>query len=733
LKAPDRVNVELNEIQSYLSGRLLSCAEATFRILGLKLHQEWPAVERLDLHLPGHNIVVFDPMDDEAEQQLPGATSKLLQWFLLNQRDESARQWRYVDIPEHFLWNASDRMWQRRSKAWMKVARLPSVSGVNTELHALRMILHVARGAQSFFDLMTVHGYTFSTFRDAARAAGLLEDDGEAISIFHEMARVGVSVTTLREQFCSVLMHCAPTNPVELFNMFSRDLMYSDVCEASCRDTLQALDEIMRTTYGRSLRDPQFNFAFDSDEDGGVLLPPIADIDANMPLLEQLSLLLSAEQQAAVTEVMASVEHQSGFNVFGVFCSAGTGKTLFANYVACKLRSEGRVVLCVAASALAASLLEGGHTAHHALHIPIPANDSSYCSFTHAERCVIRRADLIIWDEASMVSNTVADTVSRSLQDIMDDDRPFGGKTIIFTGDFKQLLPVVRGGNGENHTIQRCLWWRMIRRLEFSRNWRACQDVEFAYLLQRVGDGTMSEVTVPTESQSSCIQDMIKRVYSDNLFNADDSAMILTLTLDDADVINDICIQTVVGCERQAYAADTFLNCRHPDMYPKEIISAMRMPGAPPGCLRLKLGARYMIIKNMMKSVFNGVRCQLVAFAGSKCVFVKIISGPGSGTTILLPSCVFIVSAEQSGLPFNIRRRQLPLILSYAVTVHKAQGQTLTKVGLFITTSMFTHGQLYTALSRTRGWSNIVVFSTLPNACIVANYVCCHVLRALEN
>ena len=332
-----------------------------------------------------------------------------------------------------------------------------------------------------------------------------------------------------------------------------------------------------------------------------------------------------------------------------------------------------------------------------------------------------------------MVSNTVADTVNRSLQDIMDDDRPFGGKTIIFTGDFKQLLPVVRGGNGENHTIQRCLWWRKIRRLEFSQNWRACQDVEFASFLHRVGDGTMPEVTVPTESQSSCIQDLIKRVYSDNLFNADDSVMILTLTLDDADVINDICIQTVVGCERQAYAADTFVNCRHPDMYPKEIVSAMRMPGAPPSCLRLKLGARYMIIKNMMKLVFNGVRCQLVAFAGSKCVFVKIISGPGSGSTVLLPSCVFTISAEQSGLPFNIRRRQLPLILSYAVTVHKAQGQTLTKVGLYITTAMFTHGQLYTALSRTRGWRNIVVFSTLPNACIVANYVCRHVLRALEN
>lgn len=83
------MNVELNEIQAYLSGRLLSCAEATFRILGLRLHQEWPPVVRLDLHLPYHNIVVFNPMDDdvEVEQQLPAATSKLLQWFVFVPRE----------------------------------------------------------------------------------------------------------------------------------------------------------------------------------------------------------------------------------------------------------------------------------------------------------------------------------------------------------------------------------------------------------------------------------------------------------------------------------------------------------------------------------------------------------------------------------------------------------------------------------------------------------------------
>ena len=747
-KPPDHVNVELNEISAFLSGRLLSAAEATFRILGLRLHQEWPAVERLDLHLPAEHIVVFNPMDDEADIQemLPTATTKLLQWFVLNQNDPAARALRYVDIPEHYIWQ--DHQWKRRVQNRMKVARLPTVSCHNLELSALRMILMVATGAVSFMDLLTWNGHTYSTFRDAAHAAGMFEDQDEAMTVFSEMARVGVSVTSLREQFCTVLVHCAPVKPVELFHMFAPDLVYGEVTETSCNAALIDIDRIMRITYGKSLRDAEYNFNFESNDiDAEVLIPPIADVDPNVGLLETLRPLLSVDQLQAIDCVMDSVLHDIGFNVFGVFSSAGTGKTLFANFVACSLRSQGKVVVCVAASALAASLLEGGHTAHHTLHIPIPAHESTYCSFSAAERKLIRQAALIIWDEASMIHQDIADTVSRSLQDIMQVmDRPFGGKTVIFMGDFKQLLPVVRGGTnssigeqqrsyvmcltgkGDNHTIQRCQWWPAVRRLEFLHNWRASQDIEFATLLESVGSGRLPEVCIPMSSQADSMQDLVQQVMGQDLNNADNAAMVLTLTLEDTQVVNNWCLNSMPGRCHEMHAADTFLNCRQPDLYPPEVVAAMHIPGVPPGKLSLKVGARYMIVKNMMKHVFNGVRCVLLSIIGSKSVFVRLISGPGAGDIILLPSVIFAITPEQSGLPFSIRRRQLPMIPAFAVTVHKAQGQTLSKVGIYITTPMFTHGQLYTALSRTRGWSNIRVYSTLPNPHIIRNYVCAHVL-----
>jgi hypothetical protein len=539
------VNVAVDEVDAFLSGRLLSCAEAVFRIMGLRLHQEWPPVQRLDIHLPRHHAVVFNPCDDadDIAAQLPDSTSKLLAWFMLNQHDVAARQWRYVEIPEHYVWDSTARTWRKRKDCRFSLGRMPSVSCKNLELHALRMILQYATGAQNFRDLMTFGGHIFGSFREAAAAAGMMEDNAEAITTFMEIVACGISVHSLRVQFCCILAHCGPSNPMELFNMFASDLMYGEVCEASCCEVLHALDVIMRQTYSKSLRDPEFGFEWNSDAVADVLLPAM-DVDPNFELMNRLRPMLSEEQNDAVVNVTASVCFQVGFNVFAVLCSAGTGKTLFANFIACSLRAAGRIVICVAASALAASLLEGGHTAHHALSIPIPANDGTYCALSVEERTMMFSADLIVWDEASLIHSDVADTVDRTLQDVMSDSRPFGGKSIVFTGDFKQLLPVVRKGRGDHHTLQQCVWWPSVRHVSFGRNFRAAEDEYFADLLEDIGCGRISTVHVPEESMASSIAELVSRVYDG--FN-DDDCMILTLTLRDAAVINEYCLDQCSG------------------------------------------------------------------------------------------------------------------------------------------------------------------------------------------
>jgi hypothetical protein len=147
-QAPDHAVVKLNEISAYLSGRLLSASEAAWRLLGLKLHNEQPPVIRLDVHLPYHQQMIFDPTADARDilEAAEHSSSTLLEWFALNSRDPLARRFKYADIPEHFVWK--NNTWFPRERAGrVAVGRIFGVSPGNAELFALRSLLDCVTGA----------------------------------------------------------------------------------------------------------------------------------------------------------------------------------------------------------------------------------------------------------------------------------------------------------------------------------------------------------------------------------------------------------------------------------------------------------------------------------------------------------------------------------------------------------------------------------------------------------
>lgn len=96
-----------------------------------------------------------------------------------------------------------------------------------------------------------------------------------------------------------------------------------------------------------------------------------------------------------------------------------------------------------------------------------------------------------------------------------------------------------------------------------------------------------------------------------------------------------------------------------------------------------------------------------------------------SGVTHVLPRITFVIPPSASGLPFAMTRRQFPLMPSYALTVHRVQGQTLQRLGLYFTGDAFCHGLLFTALSRVRSWANITVWceAGAPEECFLKNLV----------
>jgi ATP-dependent DNA helicase PIF1 len=226
---------------------------------------------------------------------------------------------------------------------------------------------------------------------------------------------------------------------------------------------------------------------------------------------------------------------------------------------------------------------------------------------------------------------------------------------------------------------------------------------------------------------------LVRGVYGDDMAEVSRSKnLILALTLEACDKVNSYCLErltgdlglftlslgifgikintNVTGDALVASAFDDMTTNRDLDAYPPEYIANLTLHGVPPSNLNLKVKGRYMIMKNYdgKRGAINGTLCEMM-----KCprhvLQVRLLTGNQEGRIIMLPRCSFTVTTENSGLPFQFCRVQFPIIPAYCVTVHKAQGQSLVRAGLYIDRDCFTHGQLYTALSRVGGWDKLAV------------------------
>ena len=150
---------------------------------------------------------------------------------------------------------------------------------------------------------------------------------------------------------------------------------------------------------------------------------------------------LNKEQRAGFNEIMDHVLNKKS-QVFFVDGLGGTGKTFLYKALLARVHSEGLIAIATATSGIAASILPGGRTAHSMFKIPIKLASNSMCNFTKqggtAE--LLRRTSLLIWDEVAMTNRLAVECLDRSLQDIINCEMPFGGKVMVFGGDFRQFF-----------------------------------------------------------------------------------------------------------------------------------------------------------------------------------------------------------------------------------------------------------------------------------------------------
>lgn len=129
-----------------------------------------------------------------------------------------------------------------------------------------------------------------------------------------------------------------------------------------------------------------------------------------------------------------------------------------------------------------------------------------------------------------------------------------------------------------------------------------------------------------------------------------------------------------------------------------EYLHLLNENGVPPSILKLKTGCICSIMRNLSveKGLVKNARVKLVD-SRRNCVKVQLID---CGSFHWIPRITFEFHPERC--PWTIVRRQIPLRLAYATTFNSCQGLTLDRVVVDLRTPVFAHGQLYTALSRTR-------------------------------
>ncbi|XP_031091084.1 uncharacterized protein LOC115996083 [Ipomoea triloba] len=218
------------------------------------------------------------------------------------------------------------------------------------------------------------------------------------------------------------------------------------------------------------------------------------------------------------------------------------------------------------------------------------------------------------------------------------------------------------------------------------------------------------EVEIPQDMLLSKNGDPITTIVEDTfpMFftnNADNSFLercaILTPTLDVVNAVNQYMSDIHVAETRTYLSCDTV--CRSEsndgiltDVHTPEFLNGIRASGIPNQSLTLKVRLRVMLLRNIDHSLglCNGTRL-IVTQLSEHVVEAKISTGDHSGTRVLVPR--MSITPSDPRLPFKFKRRQFPLMLSYAMTINKSQGQTLSHVGLLMKKPVFVHGQLYVA------------------------------------
>ena len=452
--------------------------------------------------------------------------TELTQFFEMNKAnkrdglpDKKLPMLRYSDMPKEYVC-INNKKWTKRKQKSDTIGRVDSIHPSAGDVFFLRALLHSdhCKGKTSHDDLKTVLGEKCNTYQEACQKLGMLQDDKEWEMALEDAADVGTCKNQLG-LFVTIALWCEPADPRKLFDKFW--LYWTDsivskafkeqgvvLCNIPVKEEdteeLVATKEVDQAKLKTLLLLELKQLLHFSDKN-------LADIHLPEPTEEELAAVVAIsggrsvvvrdeldfnseevrsraadkknnftdEQHAIFNTVMEAVKNHTPKAVF-IKAVGGGGKTYLLNGLLDEVRGlemGGCVALATATTGKAARHLSKGRTFHSRFKAPIYLSDE--CSLripTQSELAkLIKMSRLIVVDEATMLDNRLLQALDVCLRDIMETEVVLGGKVVVFSGDFRQTLPVVQGASRAG-IVARCLnqhaLWRHFEVLKLTQNMR---------------------------------------------------------------------------------------------------------------------------------------------------------------------------------------------------------------------------------------------------------------------
>ncbi|KAL7114938.1 hypothetical protein ACP275_04G152500 [Erythranthe tilingii] len=353
----------------------------------------------------------------------------------------------------------------------------------------------------------------------------------------------------------------------------------------------------------------------------------------------------------------------------------GTGKIFLYRALLAHLRSKNKIAIATTMTGVAAAIMPGGRTAHSRFKIPIDPSESTECNISKQSGVaeLLRRTTLFIWDEAPMAKRWAIENVNKCFQDIMGNNEDFGGKVMVFGGDFRQVLPVVPRGTIHQTilaSLVKSLLWNKMKKITLSKNTRAQSDPKFSEFLLRVGNGDQpidvegnirirEQMTIKYDNEEDSIQRLIAAIFPNLSQNVESSAYMTTRAIvaaknEDVDKLNEKLISMFPGEATTFRSFDEAIDDTN-NNYEEEYLNSLTPNGLPPHKLVLKRNCPISLIRNLDPSngLCNGTRMVCKNFKDNV-IDAEIVYGQHTGKHVFIPR-IPLSPAENKGYPFKFK------------------------------------------------------------------------------